>query len=310
MGGINFNLFLNCLQNGEFLKAASYIIYLVEQYDANSNYIYENEIYLCILNNIICFMIDNELLDSRCLTEEDCQNIERLKELSNRCEEKGLNSLIENNIRYGKRKIVLPDKISAIIELILYTHCGLASMISSSLQSQEKEGFNTLYHVLEVFHRSVFSKMKLDGYIDYKNALIDKLIIGRRYKVLKYLYSVPNVASLLSGQENYSQKIKAMIVVLDELLKLEGMSKDKFDEYVASLPIGTHIDESESVFDMVIGHDFMSAYELLRKTDGRGSHKLYFLLEQYVNAVRPNMPNPNMVGPHTAVVLSLAQLNN
>ena len=135
------------------------------------------------------------------------------------------------------------------------------------------------------------------------------VILSKRYRVLKEIYSAPNIARYLSNGAQYKQKIDPMKKIIEELLKLESMTKEEILAYAEET---SHQEgESEELYDMILNGEFIRAYKQLSQSDDNENKKMRFLLEMIYDAVMGNVMDP--LNPSHALVLqsmaNIKQLN-
>ena len=323
--GITYKLYVYCMLNNRFVDAISYILNLVEGAEYEPNTFYENIFCLCVLYDIVERMINTGRIDQ---SIRESAGYIRFKALAKKYKDKFLTSLMEGSLLEEPKPRnsfevtdseepdtnPIDENIGAVIELALYGYYSLAWKISHTLSISEHPKFKFVFSILYEYKKAVLNHVKRESIRDTDDEAMVTLILGRRYRLLKRIYTTPHIAGFLSFQINYQKKIELMIMVLDELIKLEEMSKEDFEIYVSTLktvdlPIEESLDTKPLALaaNMIRNGDLVSAYYTLLKTQGRGCHKLFFLLEQYVNAVRPFLPNPNIVGPYPPVILSLGK---
>lgn len=304
--GINYNLLNYYLITGELIKAIPHALELAESYRAEKNVYNDNGLYVCIFYDIIEYMIRSGLISKGKLSSEDIESMERIKAFIDQFRETMLISLLEGNLHSNDVRIT-DDKISAIVELTLNRNYSLAYFLSQSL-GYENNLFS-LKRFLAFYHHYVFGTIKESSRRKNTNTELWMVILSKRYRVLKEIYSAPNIARYLSNGAQYKQKIDPMKKIIEELLKLESMTKEEILAYAEET---SHQEgESEELYDMILNGEFIRAYKQLSQSDDNKNKKMRFLLEMIYDAVMGNVMDP--LNPSHALVLqsmaNIKQLN-
>ena len=305
--GINFNLLNYYLITGKLIKAIPHALVLIETYRFEKDVYNDNGLYVCIFYDIINHMIKRGTISIEQLTSEDIKGMEKIKNFVDTFRETTLISLLEGSL-YSMVSIT-DDNISAIIELALNGYYSLAYILSRSISNQNNPYFVPLKRFLNFYNLYVFDKISSKSRMQKTDMELWLLIVSKRYRVLKEIYSAPFIASYLSTRKQYKQKIGPMKRIIEELLKLESMTKEEILAYAeeASRQNG----EEKELYDMILNGEFISAYKKLSECDGNGNKKMYFLLETLYDAVMGNIMNP--LDPNHVLILqtmaNIKQLN-